>query len=240
MRTEIVAVAYCIDIQAGTATEYGNAIARTYILIGLCEQLLIAKNIERLACRKHINKMIWYLAVFVQILAGPDIHPAKNLTGVGRNDFGPFYRAQGLGHTRRTTLQQPQLRYRIDVTGKLDSISGLTRSRRSEHADEVRLSGNVIAQYLHGINHFGLREPGYERLGFCRHKRLNDKLLYKFSQIRFYGFPPGLPPGLCPGRNHPRSISRRMSFSLMVALLSNSFFPRARAIRSLAIPSSLM
>ena len=180
--------------------------------------------------------MIWYLAVFVQILAGPDIHPAKNLTGVGRNDFGPFYRAQGLGHTRRTTLQQPQLRYRIDVTGKLDSISGLARSRRSEHADKIRLSGNVIAQYLHGINHFGLREPGYERLGFCRHKRLNDKLLYKFSQIRFYGFPPGLRPG----RHHPRSISRRMSFSLMVALLSNSFFPRARAIRSLAIPSSLM
>ena len=236
MRTEIVAVAYCIDIQAGTATEYGNAIARAYILKRLGKKLLIAKDIERLACRKHINKMIRNLAVFVQILAGPDIHPAKNLTGVGRNDFGPFYRAQGLGHTRRTTLQQPQLRYRIDVTGKLDSISGLTRSRRSEHADEVRLSGNVIAQYLHGINHFGLREPGYERLGFCRHKRLNDKLLYKFSQIRFYGFPPGLRPG----RHHPRSISRRMSFSLMVALLSNSFFPRARAIRSLAIPSSLM
>ena len=62
-----------------------------------------------------------------------------------------------------------------------------------------------------------------------------DLGLWKFRQ---YGF--------CLSRHiekttdYPRSISRRMSFSLMDARLSNSFFPRASAICSFAYPFSAM
>ena len=146
---EIVAAGGGLYVEARAAAKQRHPAAAADVLVGFHEILLEFVYVVFRSGRLDIDEMVGDIAVFGQVLAGTDVHPAIDLAGVSRDDLG------------------------TEPTGKRHRVAGLARGRRPEHADEIDAPVAQRRGERLLVDRLGSRELRYHRHPFLGHISFN-------------------------------------------------------------------
>ena len=133
-----------MDVKPGAATQNRSLASVTDVFVGIFKGLLPLVEVESCASGHNVYKVIRDIAIFIQVLSGPDVHAAIDLTGIGGEDF-----------TVAAFVRQ------------LHGEARLSGGGGSKHDDQINRSGSIFIEYAPEVDGLRFRKGSRWRDGNC-------------------------------------------------------------------------